>query len=141
MSLINIEEYIVEKNENIAWYLFCFFFLFFLFVVSFFFYKIEIYREIECIVSEDLLLCPVEYKKVDTILEHNTFYIKKKKYPYKVYSVSEETKKSGNILYKEVALESNIGKRNIDYNVIGIKILIKKENIFLYIKRMIGGIK
>lgn len=139
--MINIEEYLIENKEYIKGKLLIFFLILIIFIGSFTFYKIERYIAFECIVSKDLLLCPVPYQNIDNIVSNNTLYIDKNKYKYDVYSISEEVEKKGNILYKEVAIESNIKEKNIDYNVVQIRIQKDKENIFKYIKEIIGGIK
>lgn len=101
--------------------------------------NIDKYINLECIVSEDLLLCPIEYKKVDFIVSNNIFYIDTKKYYYEIYSISEDIEKKGNLFYKEIALQSNIKEKNIDFNVVRIRVKIYKKNIYLYIKDLIGG--
>ena len=73
------------------------------------------------------------------ITTNDSFFINNKKYCYEVYSISNDVERKNNTYYKQISLQANLDKQNIDYNVLKIKIILYRENVFFYIKQMIGG--
>jgi len=76
---------------------------------------------------------------VSKISTKNTFFLNNKKYYYDVYSISDEVERKNNMYYKQIYLQADLGKEDKYYNVLKIKVVLYRENIFFYIKKMIGG--
>ena len=139
LSFMNISDYELEidiKSKKII----IIFVIIFSFLSLFLQYvKLDKYYVLNCMVLEDLLVCPCEYSNVSKVTAKNSFVLDNKKYYYDIYSISEEVERKNNIYYKQIFLQTDLGKKNIDYNVLQIKIILYRENLFFYIKKMIGG--
>ena len=101
------------------------------------FINIDNYYINNCIVKEDLLVCSVEYNDLKYLINNNYMYIDKKRYNYKIYSINEEMIKTNGSYYKEVNLNLNLDNKNIDNNILKIKVRIYHKSIFNYIKDVI----
>ena len=136
---IDINDYEIEKEGNCKKVIISFFLLLLAVCCFVWFIKIDKYYVLNCVVLEDLLVCPCEYSYVSKITTNDSFFINNKKYYYEVYSISNDVERKNNTYYKQISLQANLDKQNIDYNVLKIKIILYRENVFFYIKQMIGG--
>lgn len=118
-------------------------FLFFVLVFSIaifyllLFIKIDSYYINNCIVKEDLLVCSVRYDDIKYIVNNNNLSIDKVNYSYNVYTIDEEMVKVNGNYFININLEINLKHRNIDNNVLTIKIKTYHKSLFDYLKEVV----
>lgn len=98
------------------------------------------YQNVGNIIENNKLSMLVLNEDLNKVLKNEKLIIEKENFAYKIDEIENSTLYD-NVMYKKITLDLNLNKKqNIINNVFDIKILLKKETIFKYIFRKIGGI-
>lgn len=136
---IDIKEYleVCQSHKNTKY---IFMIIFFLSAIVFLgCFKVDLYYEVQGYMLDDLLVLNVNIEDLEKINNHQYLYIDHEKYKYNIYDYAEEIIPYQDQYYKTIRLQIALDEKlNADYNILQVKLELKKE---VFLKIIIDKVK